>query len=108
MHAPRALQRGVTVDLRSAVQTVGPQAVVGAAGRQAPAGFAQVWQVPQETVAQQVLSTQLPDRQSLPARQLAPLPFFMMGAQVMAAQVLPAAQSVLPAQLVRQWPIRQA
>src|SRR5438045_2016141 len=89
-------------------QAVGPQAVLAAAGWQVPAAFAQVWQVPQETVVQQVLSTQLPERQSPPARQLDPLAFFVGGVQAMAAQVLPAAQSVLPAQLVRQCPCWQA
>ena len=87
---------------------MGPQAVVGTAGRQVPAGFAQVWQVPHETVAQQVLSTQLLDRQSLPARQLAPLGFFMGGPQAMAVHTLPVAQSPLPAQLTWQWPVLQA
>jgi hypothetical protein len=108
MHAPRALQRGVMVDLLSGAQVVGPQAVVGGAGRQVPAGLAHVSHVPQETVEQQVLSTQLFDRQSLPARQVLPLAFFMVGPQTMAVQTLPVAQSVLPPQLVRQWPALQA
>src|SRR5436190_18780543 len=108
MHAPRALQRGVMVDLLSGAQAVGPQAVVGAAGRQVPEGLAQVWHVPQETVVQQVLSTQLFDRQSLPARQALPLAFFMGGPQTMAVHTLPVAQSGLPPQLVKQWPALQA
>jgi len=45
----------------SGVAPDGPQAVLGAAAMQVPAGLAQVRQVPHETVEQQVLSTQLPD-----------------------------------------------
>jgi hypothetical protein len=96
------------VDLLSGAQAVGPQAVVGAAGKQVPAGLAHVWHVPQETVAQQVLSTQLFDRQSLPARQALPLAFFMVGPQTIAVQTLPGAQAVLAPQLVRHWPALQA
>jgi len=90
-------------DWLSAEHADGPQAVLAAAAMQVPAGLAHVRQVPHETVEQQVLSTQLPDWQSLPAMQAAPSGFLLVGAQVMAVQVLPAAQSAAPAQLVRQW-----
>jgi hypothetical protein len=101
-HIPAALQAGVTLEWLSGVQADGPHAVLAAAGWQVPAGLAQLRQVPHETVEQQVLSTQLPDWQSLPAMQAAPSGRLVAGVQVMAVQVLPAAQSPAPAQLVRQ------
>ena len=101
-----ASQRGVMVEWLSAEQVLGPHAVCGGAGRQVPAAFAQVWQVPHETVAQQVRSTQLLETQSLPARQLAPFGFFTAGAHTIAVHTLPVAQSLLPPQLVRQRPAR--
>jgi hypothetical protein len=107
MQAPATSHRGVMVEWLSGEQTVGPQAVVGAAAMQVPAAFAQLWQVPQDTVEQQVMSTQLFEMQSLPARQALPLAFFADGPQAIAAQVLPVEQSPLPAQLVRQCPMRQ-
>jgi hypothetical protein len=108
MHIPAAVQLGVMVDLLSAEQAEGPQAVLAAAGIQVPAELAQVRHVPHETVEQQVLSTQLPDAQSLPARQAAPSGFLLGGLQVMDMQLLPAAQSPALLQLVRQWPCLQA
>jgi hypothetical protein len=102
------VQAGVMVDLLSGAQADGPQAVFGAAGMQVPPALAQLRHVPHETVEQQVLSTQLPDWQSLPARQAAPSGFVVGGVHIMAVQVLPAAQSFGVAQLVRQWFCLQA
>jgi hypothetical protein len=96
------------VDLLSAEHADGPHALLAAAGMQVPAAFAQVRQVPQETVEQQVLSTQLPELQSAPARHAAPSGFFVGAVHIMAVQVLPATQSVAPEQLVRQCPCLHA
>ena len=108
MHIPPAVQAGVMVDLLSGAHDDGPQAVLAAAGMQVPAALAQVRQVPHETVEQQVLSTQFPEVQSLPAMQAAPSAFLVGGVQVMAVQVLPVAQSPAAEQLVRQCPCLHA
>lgn len=86
---------------------MGPQAVPATTGKQVPAGFAQVWQVPHDTLEQQVLSTQLFDMQSLAARQLPPFGFFVGGAHDIEVQTFPCEQSAAPPQLVRQLPALQ-
>jgi hypothetical protein len=101
------LHVGETVPFPSAEQVTGPQALPGAAGEQVPVGFAQVWQLEHDTDPQQVRSTQLFDRQSPPARQLAPLGFFVGALQTPPLQVLPVTQSPLPAQVVGHAPVLQ-
>lgn len=64
--------------------------------------------MPQETLAQQVRSTQLFDTQSVAVRQLAPLAFFAGGPQVVPVQTFPVVQSAVVAQLAGQLPALQA
>jgi hypothetical protein len=96
---PSAAHWGLIAERWSAEQVAWPQLVPGAAGWQVPAGLAQVWQVPQETLAQQVPFTQLFETQSPPLRQAAPSGFLTGGPQVIPVQTLPATQSAAVAQL---------